>query len=236
MNDFYYDEENGKIRSLCACRLYKMLFREKKYDVVQMMDFVTADEYRKKGEITRISNYIYEKSECDFFLGFASQQIYKSVYKSKQQLGCFFRYEIDSLNLKCCKDFEVIDDLGVVAIQFNKNQQALQVEKNVEYLRYLMRCPDYDSVFFVKRDDLFVQYGIRNGCVRILDISDYSVKSIYKALRIAANFGEKVIVEFPYKSKSKKMKLVSSSVVVVNYKKVDILSAGRIWIPVLDRK
>ena len=135
MNDFYYDEENGKIRSLCACRLYKMLFREKKYDVVQMMDFVTADEYRKKGEITRISNYIYEKSECDFFLGFASQQIYKSVYKSKQQLGCFFRYEIDSLNLKCCLDHKsktnpcqeihMREAMSFFSFDYNKNQMYL---------------------------------------------------------------------------------------------------------------
>lgn len=235
-NDFFYEKVKGTLSSLCVARCYKMMFLEKKYDVVQMMDFATEERFRQNGGITRVSDYIFDHMDCDFLLGFASSRLYKSVYKSKKAFTVFYKYEINTSDLGVINNFEIVNDLSKICKAFRRNKRSLQVVKTPEYLQYLAQSPCYDKIFYVKHQDLWLQLGILDNTARVLDISEYSTRTMRTAARIAANFGSKVIVDYPRASKSKTFNLLGTYVSAINFKKRKSFPKECFWIPVMDRK
>ena len=89
------------------------------------------DDSREKGYMTMLSDFIKEQVSCDFSIGFSSEKLFKTVYKSKNCLQIYYRYEFTS---DCVLQNVEPQELNIHP--FALNPYTFRIIANDEYVHY----------------------------------------------------------------------------------------------------
>lgn len=228
-SDFFLISENNQIKALCVGRVYPFVYKGMNYKILSMMDFVTEADSREKGYMTILSDFIKEQVSCDFSIGFSSEKLFNTVYKSKNCLQIYYRYEFTS---DCVLQNVEPQELNIHP--FALNPYTFRIIANDEYVHYIKRSCKYEKISLVQDGSLSILIGIMGSSGVLLDISNYSEEDCYHAVEMVKPYCKIFQIDFPNKISAPSSVFVKSTCVVIDghFKK----DGDSIWIPVLDRK
>ena len=236
-NDFYVLEEDKEIVSICVARKYIFKYGGSTYNILSMMDFVTASQYRQKGRISTILQYIYKNVDFDYSIGFSSRQLRETVHKKTNCVQTYYTYvfnpTVSPLSSMPCSDADAITAL-------NLNERSFQIPRNQTYLNYIKNNPSYKNVVFLKRDDFVIGVAFERNeenSVRIVEMSDYSLSFCMTAYQMASVFGKPVKIDLPQVVDNGRFLKETCFDVFNPSSNYSIFHEGElIWVPHCDRK
>lgn len=240
VSDFYYMKNNtGEIIALCVGRIYNYSCRGNEIKILEMMDYATDNEYRNKGLMSKLSDYIKESNYFDLSLGFSSEYLYEHVYSDLSCFQKYFTYEFNNFVIN--ELVHEVYDIHRIVNSLNSCTNALRIKLSPEYINYIKNAPKYKKIIFLEYDSLMISIGLTEGYVQILDFSHYSTDSCLKAVSMASKYCHNVRIDFAEIQKDLEINNVAHQIreiccigkmvnPVINDKQ------GIIWIPVMDRR
>ena len=234
-DDFYVLQDLNEIKALCVGRKYVYNINNMTFNILALMDFVTKEKYRQQGVISCLSDYVKNQHPSMHTLGVSSLRLYETVY---HKLNCFQKYYTYRFKSVSGIKANTVTDKLYICNKFNNTSNSLHINKSPEYLDYLISSPKYQKIVFAEYDDLLVELNVNDDSAQLLDISEYSMESCFKAVQIASFFSDVVIIDLPEKTD-----VQNAEQIRINCCTSDSLSkysfgkeVESIWIPLADRK
>ena len=236
-NDFYILEQDKCIRSICVARKYTYLYRNQAFNILSMMDFVTALPFRRTGKLTYLLQYIYKNIGFDYSIGFSSYQLRETIHRETSCAQIYYTYLLppstSPLASASCNDDEAISAL-------NANENSFQILRTKKYLAYIKKNPSYRKLVFLKLNSFVIGVAFeinKENSVRIVEMSDYSMKSCMIAYRMASVFGKTIKIDLPQKIEEGHFLRETCFDVFSKNSDYNIFYKGDlIWVPLSDRK
>ena len=236
-NDFYILEQNNNIQSMCVVRKYTFIYHKRAYNVLSMMDFVTASQARNTGKLSAVLQHIYKNIDFDYSIGFSSYQLRETVHRKTKCVQMYYTYlfppSSSPLTSELCNDEEAI-------LALNSNENAFQIPRTKKYINYIKNNPCYKKIIFLKYDSLVIGVAFeinKENSVRIVELSNYSFEACMIAYKMASIFRNPVKIDLPQKlAKGNFIKDTCFAIFNPHSNYHTIHEGDLIWVPHSDRK